>query len=381
MTRNAAFVYADRLSRHVLREGHPMVPARIRYTYELLEALGAFNLPNSKLVEPRPATEAELLTFHSHEYVAAVRSLSAGTTLPDPGRYGFGTGGDNPIVEGMYDAALLSTGASLVAAELLTSGQATVAFNPSGGLHHAMPGYASGFCIFNDPVIAINALRAQGLRVAYVDIDAHHGDGVQHAFYETDAVLTVSLHESGQYLFPGTGFVDELGAGPGEGYAVNVPLAPYTGDQVYLWAFQQVVPPLMEAFRPDVLVTQLGIDTYHSDPITHLALTSRGYVQAVTALGRQAAGRPWLALGGGGYDLSAVARCWALAYGAMLEQEWPDTLPLDALPEEQRSLHQGATLGDGAELAPMPEAQEEARRFAEESVAEVKRRIFPLHGL
>ena len=381
MTGKTAFVYADRLSRHVLRAGHPMVPARIRYTYELLEALGAFNLPNSELVEPRPATEAELLTFHSKEYVTAVRSLSAGIALPDPGLYGFGPGGDNPIVEGMYDAALLSTGSSLVAAELLTSGQAEVVFSPSGGLHHAMPDSASGFCIFDDPVIAINALRAQGKRVAYVDIDAHHGDGVQHAFYESDAVLTISLHESGQYLFPGTGFVGELGAGSGEGYAVNVPLAPYTGDQVYLWAFEQVVPPLIGAFRPDVLVTQLGIDTYHGDPITHLALTSRGYVRAVTALGRLAAGGPWLALGGGGYDLSAVARCWALAYGVMVEREWPDPLPLDALPEEQRSLHSGTTLRDGEELAPMPEAQEDVRRFAEVSVAEVKRRIFPLHGL
>ena len=381
MTGKTAFVYADRLSRHVLRAGHPMVPARIRYTYELLEALGAFNLPDSELVEPRPATEAELLTFHSQEYVAAVRSLSTGLALPDPGHYGFGQGGDNPIVEGMYDTALLSTGSSLVAAELLTSGQATVAFSPSGGLHHAMPGYASGFCIFDDPVIAINALRAEGLRVAYIDIDAHHGDGVQHAFYETDTVLTISLHESGQYLFPGTGFVGELGAGQGEGYAVNVPLAPYTGDQVYLWAFEQVVPSLIEAFQPDVLVTQLGIDTYHSDPITHLALTSRGYVQVVTALRRQAAGRPWLALGGGGYDLSAVARCWALACGVMVEREWPDPLPLDALPEEQRSLHRGATLRDAEELAPMPEAQEDARRFAEASVAEVKQRIFPFHGL
>ena len=381
MTGKTAFVYADQLSRHVLRAGHPMVPARIRYTYELLEALGAFNLPNSELVEPRPATEAELLTFHSQEYVAAVRSLSAGIALPDPGRYGFGPGGDNPIVEGMYDTALLSTGSSLVAVELLTSGQAEVVFSPSGGLHHAMPGYASGFCIFDDPVIAINALCAQGKRVAYVDIDAHHGDGVQHAFYESDAVLTISLHESGQYLFPGTGFVSELGAGLGEGYAVNVPLAPYTGDQVYLWAFEQVVPPLIAAFRPDVMVTQLGIDTYHSDPITHLALTSRGYVRAVTALGRLAAGGPWLALGGGGYDLSAVARCWALAYGVMVEREWPDALPLDVLPEEQRSLHSGATLRDGEELAPMPKGQEDARRFAEVSVAEVKRGIFPFHGL
>ena len=353
-----------------------MVPARIGHTYELLESFNAFSDADSRLVEPRPATEAELLTFHSPEYVAAVRSLGQGISLPDPGRYGFSESGDNPIYPGMYEAALLSTGASLVAAELVTSGQVEVAFNPAGGLHHAMPDRASGFCIFNDPVVAINAMLAQGLRVAYVDIDAHHGDGVQHAFYETDAVLTISLHESGQYLFPGTGFVSELGTGQGEGYSVNVPLAPFTGDEVYQWAFEQVVPPLLETFRPDAMVTQLGIDTYHSDPITHLALTSQGYVQAIRALSVHARGKPWLALGGGGYDLSAVARCWALAYGVMVEREWPD-----ALPDGQRSLHRVTTLRDSEGARGSPEEQETTRRFAEATVEEVRRRIFPLHGM
>ena len=376
MGRKAAFIYADHLSRHVLRAGHPMVPARIGYAYELLESFSAFDDADSRLVEPRPATEVELLTFHSPEYVTAVRSLSQGIPLPDAGRYGFSQSGDNPIYPGMYEAALLSTGASLVAAELVTSRQVEVAFNPAGGLHHAMPDGASGFCIFNDPVIAINAMLAQGLRVAYVDIDAHHGDGVQHAFYETDAVLTISLHESGRYLFPGTGFVSEVGTGQGEGYSVNVPLAPFTSDQVYLWAFEQVVPPLLEVFRPDGLVTQLGIDTYHSDPITHLALTSQGYVQAVRRLGELARGRAWLALGGGGYDLSAVARCWALAYGVMAEREWPD-----ALPDGQGSLHRVTTLRDSEGSTSSPEKQETTRRFAEATVEEVRQRIFPLHGL
>ena len=152
-------------------------------------------------------------------------------------------------------------------------------------------------------------------------------------------------------------------------------------DDVYLRAFREVVPPLLEAYKPDVVVTQLGIDSHFRDPITHLALTSRGYVRAVTALGRLATGRPWLALGGGGYDLSAVARCWALAYSVMVEREWPDALPLDALPEEQRSLHGASTLRDAQDTTPFPEAQEEARRFAEATVEEVKQRIFPFHGL
>lgn len=374
MTRSAAFIYASQLSRHVLRAGHPMVPARIGYTYELLESFDAFGYADSWLVEPRPATEAELLTFHSPEYMTAVQSLSQGISLPEFGRFGFSRSGDNPIYKGMYQAALLSTGASLVATELVTSGQVEVAFNPAGGLHHAMPSWASGFCVFNDPVIAINAMLAQGLRVAYVDVDAHHGDGVQHAFYTTDAVLTISLHESGQYLFPGTGSVSELGTGQGAGYSVNVPLAPFTGDEVYQWAFDQVVPPLLAAFRPDAMVTQLGIDTYHSDPITHLALTSQGYVATIRALSTLARGKPWLALGGGGYDLSSVARCWALAYGVMVEREWPDELP-----DGQGSLHRVTTLRDSESVRGSQEEQETTRRFAEATVAEVKLRIFPLH--
>ncbi|MBI4203153.1 MAG: acetoin utilization protein AcuC [Chloroflexi bacterium] len=377
MTASAAFIYSDQLSRHVLRADHPMKPVRLRHTYELLEALHAFSPPASLLLAPRQAEERELLTFHTHEYVAAVRSLGQGIALPNAGRYGFGQPGDNPVYAGMYEAALLSTGASLTAADLLLEGKAPVVFSPSGGLHHAMPGAASGFCIFNDPVIAINSLLARGMKVAYVDIDAHHGDGVQHAFYDTGAVLTISLHESGRFLFPGTGFVEELGAGKGEGYSVNAPLAPYTGDETYLWVFHEVVPPLLEAFKPDALVTQLGIDTYFRDPITHLALTSRGYEQAVALLAQAARSRsiPWLALGGGGYDLSAVARCWTLAYGVMAGQTWPDEAP----PAMQELLGKH-TLRD-TEEAPIPQGMVEATRaFAQETVAEVQRRIFPHHG-
>ena len=376
MDGKAAFIYTDQLSRHVLRQDHPMRPVRLQHTYELLNALHAFDTPDSPLVEPRPATEGEVLTAHTQEYLSAVRSLSSGNSLPDAGRYGFGQMGDNPIYPGMYEAALLSTGASLVAVDLVLAGETRVAFNPSGGLHHAMPASASGFCIFNDPAISIKALLAGGLRVAYVDIDAHHGDGVQHAFYDTDAVLTISLHESGQYLFPGTGFVDELGAGQGTGYSVNLPLAPYTDDDVYGWAFRQVVPPLLDAFRPDALVTQLGIDTYHRDPITHMALTTQGYVQVVESLAQAAHSIPWVALGGGGYDLSAVARCWALAYGVMTGQEWPDLLPAD----QQERLGM-SKLRDEA-LPEIPEeTRETARRFAEASVQEIRERIFLYHGV
>ncbi len=372
--RKAAFVYEDGLSRHVLRNDHPMRPIRLKYTHDLLQAYGAFDGSNSTLVNPRPATPEEIGWLHTPDYLAAVRSLSAGLSGYHPERFGFSAAGDNPIYAGMYESALLSSGASLVAAELVASGQAEVAFNIAGGLHHAAAGHASGFCIFNDPVIAIQYFLQLGRRVAYVDIDAHHGDGVQDAFLDDPRVLTISMHESGRFLFPGTGFPGETGTGEGLGYAVNVPLYPYTEDELYLWAFREVTLPLVRAFAPDVLVTQLGIDSYHSDPLTHLQMTSRGFVEAVGEFA--ALGLPWLALGGGGYDLGAVARCWTLAYGVMLGEEWPDRIPA-AIAQE----HGWRQLRDTVALDVPAHVRADARAMAEESVAIIKDRVFSVHQL
>ena len=373
MSQRAAFVYAPVLSEHVLSDQHPLKPVRLRYTYELLESYGAFDSPGADLVKPRLATEEEVLRFHSRDYVKAVRSVSRGETSVN--RAGFGLGpGDNPTYEGMYEAAAWSSGASMRGAELLLSGEYDAALSISGGLHHAMPGYASGFCVFNDPVLAIKELVLQGMKVAYVDIDCHHGDGVQHAFYETDAVLTISVHESGAFIFPGTGFTEEAGAGRGRGYSVNLPLYPYTTDEIYLRAFREVVPPLLEAFKPDVLVSQLGIDSHFRDPITHLALTVQGFREAVSELSQVPA--KWLGLGGGGYDLQAVARGWTAAYGVMSGQKLPNDIPAS-----YRDRHGVSTLGD-AEEAPVTEAvRSDARTFAEKSVQAVQRLIFPTHGL
>lgn len=371
-----AFVYEEALSRHVLRKDHVLQPTRLQLTYELLEAYHAFR-DGSEVVAPRMAEEAELLTFHTRDYIEAVKALSRGEGSVDAALYNFSAYGDNPPYEGMYEAAVLAVGASLVAAELLASGRVRVAFNVAGGLHHAAPHYASGFCIFNDPVIAIKHFLKQGMRVAYVDIDAHHGDGVQEAFYAIDQVLTISLHESGHYLFPGTGEVNEMGTGAGLGYAVNLPLPPDTGDEAYLWAFRQVVPPMVEHFCPDILVSQLGVDTHYLDPLTHLKLTTGGYTQVVTELKRLAERtKGWLALGGGGYDLGVVPRAWTLAYGVMLGRDWPDDIPLSY--QDKYGLHY---LRDRE--GPQIEAarRQKVQREVEQTVIEVKRLIFPIHGL
>ena len=374
MTARAAFIYDDALSRHSLGAAHPMKPERLRYTYEALEAYGAFDSPDSLLVEPRDATEGEILSYHSEEYLGAVEDLGRGASGVDAAAFNFGPG-DNPAYEGVYEAALRSTGATLKAVDLLLAGEVSAAFSIAGGLHHAMPGYAYGFCVFNDPVIAIKAMTAQGARVAYIDIDCHHGDGVQHAFYDTDQVLTVSLHESGAFLFPGTGFTQETGAGRGRGYSVNVPLYPYTTDEVYLRTLRRVVMPLLKAFRPDVLVTQLGIDSHYLDPLTHLGLTAQGFEEAVSELAGAAPGR-WLALGGGGYDLQAVARAWTLAYGVISSQRFDD-----ALPDAYRERYGGDTLRDSGGLRVTDEVANSARLFADAGAQAVEQLIFPTHGL
>ncbi len=320
----AALICAKELWAHGHGPMHPMRPERLRMTWELLNAYHAFDMPGSQVIPPQPATPQELALWHTPEYIDAVRRLSAGDRRVSPWKYHFGPG-DNPVFPAMYETESLKAGASLLGARLVASGELDVAFSFAGGLHHAMPDHASGFCVFNDAVIAIRWLVARGMRVAYVDVDAHHGDGVQAAFYDDNRVLTISLHESGEFLFPGTGFVHELGRGAGRGYSINLPLLPYTDDDVYLWAFEQIVPPLLSWFDPDVLVTQLGIDTHYRDPLAHLKLTTAGYVALVRAFRQMA--KPWLALGGGGYNIHTVARAWTLAYGIMSGQEFPDEIP------------------------------------------------------
>lgn len=321
-----AFVYDKALSSFSYGPDHPMKPARLHRTYQLLDAYGAFDWPESRLVPLAPGTEADLLTFHAPDYVAAVKALSAGEPVPDAGRFNFGPG-DNPAFEGMYEAFQQQVAASLTAANRVAGGEVDRAFSIAGGLHHAGPAVASGFCVFNDVVIAIRHLLDRGLRIAYVDIDAHHGDGVQNAFYDSDRVLTISLHEGPSFLFPGTGAVDEVGRDRGRGCAINIPFPPYTNDEAYLWAFEQIVPKAIELFGPDIVVLQAGIDTHLEDPLTHLNLSTHGYVSALRKIMDLA---PRLVvLGGGGYAIAVVARAWTLAYATLLgrEADLPDNLP------------------------------------------------------
>ena len=288
---------------------HPMAPIRLDLTVSLARGLGV--LDRLKVIEPVAATEAQLLTVHSAQYLAAVRAAS-----DDPSYLGFGLGSDdNPVFSGMFAASALIAGGSQMAAMEVWNGHAQHAVNIAGGLHHAMRESAAGFCVINDVVVAIRALLAAGAqRVAYVDIDVHHGDGVQAAFYDDPRVLTVSMHQDPRTLYPGTGMASETGRGAGEGTSVNLALPPATSDDGWLRAFDAVVPGVVAAFKPDILVTQCGCDTHHEDPLADLALTvdgQRAGYAALHELAHRAAGGKWLALGGGGYGvLRCVPRAW-----------------------------------------------------------------------
>lgn len=329
-------VYSDEQSQHVLSETHPMRPVRLAHMYDLMTKSDLLDAPNLSEREPSEASAEDILRLHDSEYVEVVRAIDRGAIVPNMWQFGFGPG-DNPPRRGIYRHAALAVGGVIDACQaVLTQGYAT-AFVPAAGMHHhAMHNRAAGFGIFNDCAIAILDLIERGLRVLYIDIDVHHGDGVQAALYNTDRALTLSLHESGIWLFPGTGAPDEIGTGQGKGYSVNVPLAPGTNDADWHRAFDAIVPPIFDAFNPDFLITQLGIDTHRDDPLAHLRLTTQGHNLAVRKFAEFATARrcPWVAVGGGGYDFAAVARAWTMDLATMARFDLPHKVPMsyDAIP-------------------------------------------------
>jgi acetoin utilization protein AcuC len=346
---------------------HPLKPERLKRTYELMQEEGLFDAPNVRRIEPVAATDDELALFHTEEYIRVVRTLSAGGPEPRPWRYNFGPG-DNPVFAGMHELYALAVGASLRGAEMLVKRECDIAFNFGGGLHHAWRDHASGFCVYNDPAVAILWLLRRRKRVAYVDIDVHHGDGVQYAFDDTDRVLTISFHQDGHTLFPGTGFVRENGRGRGKGYAANLPLPAGTDDEAYLWAFDEIVPPLLARFKPEIVVTQLGVDTHYRDPLAGLNLTTAGHEALFRRL--EPLAPRWLALGGGGYDLDVVPRSWTLALAVMAGVELPSELP-----PEYRRHYGGRTLRDETEPEIDPAQRQHTRQLVEERVAALKERL------
>ena len=342
---------------------HPFTPARLAMLMDLIRCLGH---PVSAVAGPA-ATREDILTVHDEAYVAMVEALDRGEPRPEAQRYGLGTQ-DNPVFPGLDTAGRWLAGGALHGARLLIEGSETRVLQLGGGLHHAQRDRAAGFCLYNDLAVAIRAFVDKGWRVAYLDIDLHHGDGVQNLFYDNDQVLTLSLHETGHYLYPGTGHIHELGTGQARGLSLNVPLEPFTESESYLEAFEAVVPRALEQFSPHVLVVQAGADAHFADPLGDLALTTQAFETLFRRILQLAdthtKGRVLFTLGGG-YEAQVVARVWTLLYLTMMELPIPEYLPGAWLERWKELLgpEVGLTLHDPPVAYPeFPGREERARR-------------------
>lgn len=312
--KDSVFIYSPSYQTYMFHQEHPFNQQRVLLTYDLLQSLNAFE--DGDIVSPRFATEEELALVHTEDYIQAVKSAGAGKLPVTEGEgYGLGTE-DTPVFAGMHEAASLLVGGTLTAADYVMTGQARHAANLGGGLHHGFRGRASGFCVYNDSSVAIQYIqKTYQARVLYIDTDAHHGDGVQFTFYDNPDVCTVSIHETGRYLFPGTGQIQEKGSGKGYGYSFNIPLDAFTEDDSFLAAYQTAVTEIAAYFKPDVIVSQNGADAHYYDPLTHLSNTIAIYDEIprlAHSLAHQYCGGKWIAVGGGGYDIwRVVPRAWS----------------------------------------------------------------------
>jgi acetoin utilization protein AcuC len=377
----AAFVWDDALADYRFTDDHPLNPRRLELTLELIRRLDLVD----ETKPARTASDEELRSVHAAEFIAAVRGASEGTTpLSTLQQFGLGSG-DVPIVRGMHEAAAHIAGATLRAAQLVMSGEYTRAFSIAGGLHHARHAEASGFCVYNDLACAIRWMQqTHHARVMYIDIDAHHGDGVQQIFYADPDVLTISFHESGAFLYPGTGFIDEMGEGDGYGYSVNVPLDPHTDTESFLDCVRELVPLLADAFAPDVIMLQAGCDAHILDPLTHLRCTTSLYRDAVRIVSDVADahcdGRI-VATGGGGYAIyTVVPRAWTIVWATLTKQAIAEEVPLDfqRLLRHESGQAVPATLIDPPDAFATTSLMTDARVTNRHTVDAVRRRCVPL---
>jgi acetoin utilization protein AcuC len=402
MTCSLHVAWDDRLSGYDFGPGHPMAPLRLKLTMELAQAFGLGRQDGVTIEVPAAATDAELELHHDPGYIGMVR-LAGHPALHERGgpasrdlttrallMHGLGTE-DNPLFAGMHEASAMVTGATLAAARAVWTSAAQHGASIAGGLHHAMAGNASGFCVYNDLAVAIAWLLGQGAeRIAYIDVDAHHGDGVQAAFWNDPRVLTIGLHEDPATLFPGTGYATETGGPDAEGSAVNVALPAGTGDTGWLRAFHAVVPPLVRAFGPQVLVSQHGCDTHWSDPLANLELTidaQRAAHATIHGLAHEFAGGRWLLTGGGGYEhVHVVPRSWT---HLLFEAAGRPLDPASAAPQLWREYVSRVT----GQTAPERMTEGAFGGFAsfeggydpadavDQAIMAVRKAVFPLHGL
>ena len=374
----SVFIHSPELEQYRYPADCPFNTQRAALTRKTVYSMGLLYGSGRSERAPVKATRAELEKFHHPEYLDALQQASEGELGPEGFAMGLGTP-DCPVFRGMYDYAALASGATITGARLILNGEARAAFNPSGGYHHAMPGNAAGFCYVNDVVLAIMTLTEARQRVLFLDIDVHHSDGVQAAFYRRKDVMNVSLHESGKTLFPGTGFEEEMGDGEGRGYTVNIPLPVGTYDGAYLRAYREAALPLMQAFHPDVVVIEIGMDALAADPLAHLHLTNNVHAEIVGTV--LELGVPVLATGGGGYNVENTVRGWTLAWSVLCG---------DQSAQEDMTMGLGGVMLGNTDwyggLRDRVLLSDAGRRGSVDSeidatIAKIRKTLFPMHGL
>jgi len=375
--REGVFIYSVELEKYPYPKDHPFNINRAKRTNEILNSMGLLSGSGKRKVSPEPAEEVILKKFHSADYLQALKTASEGHLTAEALNMGIGTP-DCPVFTGLYNYAVLATGGTLLAANLILSGSADVAFNPSGGYHHAGPESASGFCYINDVALACMVLADEGRKVLYLDVDVHHGDGVAYAFYDRCDVMTISLHENPVALFPGTGFADEIGTGKGKGYCVNIPLPIGTYDQMYMRAFNSIVMPLIGAYDPDVIVFELGADALMGDPLAHLCLTNNTYADIIKLL--LSFKKPILATGGGGYNVENTARAWALAWSVLCSESDEHDMNIGAGGVMLESTDWEGGLRD-REFVIRNQQKETVLPEIATTIETIKAKVFPIHGL
>jgi len=378
-TADKIFLYSEPLNQYPYPESCPFKTCRAGMVRQMLLSMGLLSGGGKVEVAPIRADRQTLKLYHTPEYLDALEVINDGGYEFGMLEMGLGTG-DCPAFRGVYDYACWAAGATVTGATWILQNKTHIAFNPSGGYHHAFSNRAGGFCYVNDVVLGCETLAKAGKRVAFVDIDVHHCDGVQAAFYDRSDVMTISTHQDGRTLFPGTGFVDEIGIGQGRGYSVNLPLPLGTYDEIYMKAFRAIIVPLLHAFVPDVIVLEAGADTLAGDPLAGLSMTNNTLADVINLL--LSFGKPILAVGGGGYNVENTVRAWALVWTALCGEQMADDLlaGMGGVMLENMDWHGGAGLRDRI-LVPSPSQRQTIIPEIDRLIEEVKQRVFPLHGL
>jgi acetoin utilization protein AcuC len=376
-TRELAFIYSDEMGSLRYPPDCPFRLDRIPMTRHRLSSLGLLSGNHVKIVAPQPASNADLARHHDSSYLAELRKAVTGDLTPTGLLMGLGTV-DTPVFHDLYRAGAMAAGATLAAADLVIYGKAHFVFSPFGGFHHAMKARANGFCYVNDVALGCIRLTDAGKRVLFLDVDAHHGDGVQEAFYDRRDVLTISIHETGKTLYPWSGFESETGTGPGIGYNVNLPVPADTYNEAYLALFHAIVVPLTNAFDPDIIVVELGMDALAGDPLTHLRLTNDAHVDILRSL--MSRGKPIVCVGGGGYNVHNTVRGWARAWQTLCGMDDNDDWTLGLGGVMLGSTEWSGGLRDPS-LPVTPEQRQTVLPEIHQTIRAIRQTVFPIHGL